>query len=167
MPNADGACDLCSGGIDLRKYETHSEWKHAIHERIAKEIAKYNQVWLASYLGFESVGTVSKWKSFNHDTVPEIATIVAIANLLDVSVEYLLCITDERKPFHHDDPIDWKVIEDRSPRKQTANDAYMFFKNLGRKNYLRLHRSKAGRAIQNIKTATTAWDRIKAKTKSD
>lgn len=153
--------------VDLKEYKTHQEWKHAIHKRIADEIYIYNQAWLADYLGFESVGTISKWKSHNHDTIPEINTIVAIANLLNVSVEYLLCITDERKPFHHDEPIDWTVVEDRSPRKQTANDAYMFFKNLRRKNYLRLHRSKTGRAFQNIETATTAWDRIKAKIESD
>lgn len=149
----------------MRKLETGNDWKHAIHERIAREIVHsgFNYEELAFYLGFESKGTVSKWTSFNHDTIPEIPTIIAIANLLNVSVEYLLCITDERKPFHHDDPIDWKVIEDRSPRNQSTDAPYAFFKKLRRKNYLRLHRSRTGRALHNIGNVTTAWDRVKAK----
>lgn len=153
----------------MRKLETGNDWKHAIHERIAREIVHSGFTYeeLAFYLGYESKGTVSKWTSFNHDTMPETSTIVAIANLLNVSVEYLLCITDERKPFHHDDPIDWKVIEDRSPRKQSTDTPYVFFKKLSRKNYLKFHRSKVGRFLYDMKSDSTIWDRIKAKLPSD
>ena len=155
--------------MEKKKYTTPSEWQHAQHVRLRDEIidSGYTYEGLAYYLGYESKGTISKWTSYTHDTVPEISTIVAIANLLDVSVEYLLCITDERKPFHHDEPIDWTVIEDRSPRKRSASDLHSLLKKLDRKNYLRFHRSKAGRSLFNMKKSMTIRDYFKTDNKTD
>ena len=147
----------------IKRGTTYSELKHEMHERIAKEIGGcgYSYDSLAYYLGYDSKGAISKLASYYTDTVPDLPRIVKLANLLDVNVEYLLCVTDERKCFYHKEPIDWTVVEDCTSKKRSSKDSYSLFKKMDRKNYLRFHRSRVGYMLYSIGRTMPVSDRIK------
>lgn len=142
---------------------TYEELKHEIHERIASEIGRcgYSYDMLANYLGYNSKGAISKLTSFSSDTIPDLPRIVKLAHLLDVNVEFLLCVTDERKFFYHKKPIDWTVMENCTSKKRSGGDVYSWLKKMERKNYLKYHRSKVGQMLYSISKSVNVSDRIK------
>jgi len=142
---------------------TYEELKHEIHERIASEIGRcgYSYDMLANYLGYNSKGAISKLTSFSSDTIPDLPRIVKLAHLLDVNVEFLLCVTDERRFFYHKKPIDWTVMENCTSKKRSGGDVYSWLKKMERKNYLKCHRSKVGQMLYSISKSVNVPDWIK------
>lgn len=149
---------------------THQELRHEIHERIASVIINsgYSYESIAFGLGFESKGTVGKWVDLRHDTLPDLATIVALARMLDVNVDYLLCLTDEKTSFYIANPIDWSVLEEHpSNRCHSFNNVYETLRDMDKRNRRKFRRSNVGQTFRRINSELSVLDKFKLSLTND